>query len=232
MTTEENVCAGGAARTEHPAEAEQEKGSSVLGKFRSVNALAEAYSALQAEFTRRSQRLKELERKADNPGRLAALSEDGAEKLRATEGEEKEAEAGRSEKTRSVSETPEKPVPYAEGQGPASSAPPEETPDFTAAASLRDKAKDNGQGGDDGYTVPSAGGSGAALSDKALYEAASRSEGVRLKIIGDYLSSLKSADAPLMRGGTGTLAAPPARPASISEAGDMALRYFKKDKQA
>ena len=33
----------------------------VLGKFKSVDALVNAYSALEAEFTRRSQRLKELE---------------------------------------------------------------------------------------------------------------------------------------------------------------------------
>lgn len=55
----------------------------VLGKFKSVDALAQAYSALQAEFTRRSQRLKKLEREAEN---LKANSDDaehsGVEKLR------------------------------------------------------------------------------------------------------------------------------------------------------
>ena len=40
--------------------------SAVLGKFKDVDALAQAYNALQAEFTRRSQRLKELERKTEN----------------------------------------------------------------------------------------------------------------------------------------------------------------------
>ena len=35
-------------------------------KFKSVSALARAYEALQAEFTRRSQRLKELERQKEN----------------------------------------------------------------------------------------------------------------------------------------------------------------------
>ena len=40
--------------------------STDLGKFRDVNALLKAYSSLQAEFTRRSQRLKELENRMDN----------------------------------------------------------------------------------------------------------------------------------------------------------------------
>ena len=50
-----------------------EKGSTVAGKFKDVNALLTAYGALEAEFTRRSQRLKELERKL-------AEKEDGTEK--------------------------------------------------------------------------------------------------------------------------------------------------------
>ena len=62
MEKEENVLQCGENKTEHAAEAEREKekGSVVLGKFRDVDALKEAYSALEAEFTRRSQRLKEL----------------------------------------------------------------------------------------------------------------------------------------------------------------------------
>ena len=56
-----------------------------LGKFKDVDALARAYESLQSEFTRRSQRLKELERQAENfaraeVGRSATGS--GAEKLR------------------------------------------------------------------------------------------------------------------------------------------------------
>lgn len=66
MTGEENVC-GGKEGTERALEAEGKNGSAVLGKFRDVNALAEAYGALEAEFTRRSQRLRELEKRAENP---------------------------------------------------------------------------------------------------------------------------------------------------------------------
>lgn len=48
--------------TADAAEAEKtEQAATGLGKFKSVDALMKAYSELEAEFTRRSQRLKELE---------------------------------------------------------------------------------------------------------------------------------------------------------------------------
>ena len=43
------------------AEAENNNAAAELGKFKDVAALKQAYEALEAEFTRRSQRLKELE---------------------------------------------------------------------------------------------------------------------------------------------------------------------------
>ena len=48
--------------TADTAEAEKEEAASVLGKFKDVKTLMKAYSDLEAEFTRRSQRLKELEK--------------------------------------------------------------------------------------------------------------------------------------------------------------------------
>ena len=47
--------------TADTAEAEGKEAAAELGKFKDVKALMEAYQALEAEFTRRSQRLKELE---------------------------------------------------------------------------------------------------------------------------------------------------------------------------
>lgn len=47
--------------TADPAEADNKIAAAGLGKFGSVDALIAAYSSLEAEFTRRSQRLKELE---------------------------------------------------------------------------------------------------------------------------------------------------------------------------
>lgn len=49
------------AVTADTAEAEQKSAAAETGKFKDVKALMEAYQALEAEFTRRSQRLKELE---------------------------------------------------------------------------------------------------------------------------------------------------------------------------
>ena len=47
--------------TADTAEAERKGAAAELGKFKDVEALKQAYEALEAEFTRRSQRLKELE---------------------------------------------------------------------------------------------------------------------------------------------------------------------------
>ena len=72
-----------------------ENTSTVLGKFKSVDALAQAYHALQAEFTRRSQRLKKLERETENLKAKSGNAEDlGVEKLR------KNAEVKRAENKR------------------------------------------------------------------------------------------------------------------------------------
>lgn len=56
-----------AAEPGHSAEAQKATGSaesSPFGKFKSADALLQAYNSLQSEFTRRSQRLKELENDA------------------------------------------------------------------------------------------------------------------------------------------------------------------------
>lgn len=61
---------------ENAAEAENRVAAAGLGKFQSVDALLNAYQALEAEFTRRSQRLKELEsgNKAQNMPEAGAPS--------------------------------------------------------------------------------------------------------------------------------------------------------------
>ncbi len=90
MNQEENVCEKinqtGEVKTNGTGAEEfapPENASTVLGKFKNVDALAQAYSALQAEFTRRSQRLKKLEREVEN---FMAKGDDamhsGVEKLR------------------------------------------------------------------------------------------------------------------------------------------------------
>ena len=58
------------------AEAEGKEAAAALGKFKDVQTLMKAYSDLEAEFTRRSQRLKELEKE-----NKAAPKSDVAEEL-------------------------------------------------------------------------------------------------------------------------------------------------------
>lgn len=213
---EENVRAE-APGAGHAAEAEEKRGPALLGKFRSADALAEAYSALEAEFTRRSQRLRELERRAENPGGAgtgAPVSEEGEEG------------AVRPER-RSFPDTPAA-SDATIGRGPAlpqaEKAPPTgggEVPDGIPEKSPEESLKGPGK-------IPERG----EMSEEELYRAASGSERVRLKIVGDYLASLKTPGAPLVRGGGGTLAAPPRKARSIDEAGNMALLYFKKGEQA
>ena len=216
---EENVRAE-APGAGHAAEAEEKRGPALLGKFRSADALAEAYSALEAEFTRRSQRLRELERRAENPGGAgtgAPVSEEGEEG------------AVRPER-RSFPDTPAA-SDATIGRGPAlpqaEKAPPTgggEVPDGIPEKSPEESPESpKGPG-----KIPERG----EMSEEELYRAASGSERVRLKIVGDYLASLKTPGAPLVRGGGGTLAAPPRKARSIDEAGNMALLYFKKGEQA
>ena len=53
-----------------------------LGKFKDVEALQKAYDCLQAEFTRRSQKLKQLEKEAENLKSNGEKKDAFAEKLR------------------------------------------------------------------------------------------------------------------------------------------------------
>ena len=65
--------------TADTAEAEKDTAAAELGKFESVSALLAAYKSLEAEFTRRSQRLKELEEgnKAHAEDRAPSRESDG-----------------------------------------------------------------------------------------------------------------------------------------------------------
>lgn len=71
--------------TADTAGAENKEAAAVLGKFKDVQTLMKAYSDLQAEFTRRSQRLSELEKenkaKPIPDGEEAAPSQKDEERL-------------------------------------------------------------------------------------------------------------------------------------------------------
>ncbi len=206
----------------------EENASTALKKFKDVDALEKAYNSLQAEFTRRSQKLKELERKWENSLKEKAEAERvGVEKLRqnasARKREEKEFNDFVSEiesasvRAQSVKDS-EPDLPSAEGTKA------DLTPDVKPKAEeavLLEKEKTQS-------FVATGGTEQTAETSFELYERAVRDENVRLKIIGEYLSSLKNAGAPIMKTGSGLLATPPMKAKSITEAGNMALRFFKK----
>lgn len=213
-----------------------ELGSAVFKKFRDVNALARAYGALEAEFTRRSQRLKELERMleekknssfkdgveevgnnrsclgAEKPLAEETSSDSGAENLEnAVQPDESVGDGevlvgiGRSSETRNTAENHG----CVQGYGESAFSDGEKTSDTVVATSAESV--------------------GLGLSDDEIYRIANSNEGVRIKIVGEYLASLKKG-APLVRGGVGTVATPPSRARSVAEAGDMALRFFQTGK--
>lgn len=65
------------------AAAEKEKGATMtevsLGKFKDANALLEAYNSLQSEFTKRCQKIKELEAKAEEADKTSVPAEPKAQ---------------------------------------------------------------------------------------------------------------------------------------------------------
>lgn len=69
----------------------------------------------------------------------------------------------------------------------------------------------------------------AEISSNELYERARCDEGVRLRIIGEYLASVNKGGVPLTKGGAGTLTAPILKAKTLDDAGNMALQMFKRD---
>ena len=266
----ENEATGSVARATVPTQGERaEKDQTVLAKFKDVNALVKAYEALEAEFTRRSQRLKALEKAAENLGgeeRKSGAS--GVEKLRENAAQRRAQErafdrfvaeietenAGESDAGLCQNKPDENSRAgdgVADGEKVFASVQAEnaEVAEQLHSQTIA-KANESEQGLQEAESFKkSEVGSGVApcvqqdivspvveecekptLSHEELLERVSRDEGVRLKIIGEYLSSLKKSGAPLMQGGGGTLAAPPLKARSFSEAGKMALQAFKKEK--
>lgn len=204
-----------------------------LGKFKDVDALYKAYSSLQAEFTRRSQRLKELEKLAENleekNGRESAAA---VEKLRKNAKLVKDRErafdgfVAELEQTQNEDSSVSKP----DGEADESSASMAETSVLAeeVATDQGTSVEKNAQPKTGGTSVEESRGT-AELSSNALYERVCCDEGVRLRIIGEYLSSVGKGGVPLTKGGASTLSAPVLKPKTLDEAGAMALLMFKRD---
>ena len=220
----------------------EEMGSAVFKKFKDVNALARAYGALEAEFTRRSQRLKELERKMEEAQKASSSDLLGEAENTSCCGEATACGAEKpdveSDEVGFGSKDLESAVQPSEGCGDG-----EELVGIGRSSNERNTAEDqiSGQGygesafldggkPSDTVVATNAESVGFRLSDEEIYRMANANEDVRIKIVGEYLSSLKKAGVPLVRGGVGTVATPPSRARSVAEAGDMALRFFQTGK--
>lgn len=207
MEEKDNVC--GMVST-----AVQEKENETrLGKFKDVSALLQAYNALQAEFTRRSQKLKQLERR-DN-------SDEGQD-LSCVGGKEKNLESETQKREGQGLNEALEPVGQEQEQGnPADDGKKEDVYDMVGGEAATEQAGRQATDGD-AKTGP---------HGDELYLLASKDEKVRLRIVGDYLRSLQKAGAPLSRGGVGALTTPPKKAKTIDDAGNMAFALFTGAKQ-
>ena len=209
ICTQENQTEQGSKVSGAQGAENMESGSTDLGKFKDVNALMQAYKSLQAEFTRRSQRLKKCEEELENRGR-AATSEDADGDVVAC-GADAPCEAEKR-----PSSTVEEGVKDDDGGTAAATSAHTDGKEYSMAV------VENGN---------DAGGSADKREMPSLYEQVMADESVRLKIVGDYLSSIGKSGAPLVKGGGGVLATPPKKPSNISEAGNMALAYLRAQKE-
>ncbi len=235
--------------------AEKDFRSALPPKFKDVNALAEAYNALQAEITRRCQRLKELEMRArkfsetdrKQPDNKPKSDADGG--VHAAEGADKTLHYPTENGVGTVSDSDKE----TSGAANADMTFEDKDQENREAAKALDKGGENAafkaaaaadeRNADLKKTVSGncAAGETAGNTPENTPENTSENFGAggnaaemkidektRLKIIGEYLSSLRKNDAPLLRGGAGTFGTPPVRATSLEEAGAMALRAFKR----
>ena len=246
MGIEENVCAENFGAGERMKEEEgvlagnpaspATQAPTAHAKFKSVDALARAYGALEAEFTRRSQRIKELEKTVENlKANLSHTETSGAEKLRKNADVRREAarkfdkfveELGKAEEGGKPNGL-EKEMPVEKEEGCKEAVATVATDaDGEKTVAREDVSTEQVSVGEEKKTFVAA--ENAELSSEELYAKASRDEKVRLKIIGEYLHSVGKTSPPLTAGGVGMLATPPMKARTIADAGSLALQYFKK----
>ncbi len=216
--------------------------SAVLGKFKDVDALARAYESLQAEFTRRSQRLRILEKQAEN-FKAQSGETSGAEKLRKTanarraaakEFDEFVAEVGapasKREKPELLDGTMKEGFSAEEGNSDAEEKLLAEEEKETSGCAKAPQEKEAPSGLADGgeNKAFAAQERVRSVTSEELFQRAVEDDAVRLRIVGEYLASLGRAGVPLTVEGGGVLATPPVKAKTVGEAGNMALQYFRK----
>ena len=188
--------------TTHTAEAEGSEGGT-FGKFKDRLSLVRAYESLEAEFTRRSQRLKQLEREAEKKGQ--SLSEDKA--LSAPSGESDEAEVFL------------KRFPRAEALSLQIATLATTDTDKSAGRLERAYAK---------LLEQELTASENKLKDRDfLMQKVKDDPSVANEIVKNYLLSIAGAKPKVAFGGGNALSIPPLKPKNIDEAGEMSRKYFK-----
>ena len=215
-----------------------EMGSAVFKKFKDVNALARAYGALEAEFTRRSQRLKELERKMEDEKKASSKELTEKVSLESQEGCKTEKFDTVDEQVDLEVKEMENAVQSSENVGNGEelvgidrdSKTSKTVEDHGSKQGYGESAFSDGEKLSDTVVAPRTESVVSGLSDDEIYRIANTNESVRIKIVGEYLASLKKAGVPLARGGVGTVATPPSKARSVNEAGNMALRFFQTGK--
>ncbi len=237
----------GTQRTETGAEAQMGVGgekdcpntvSTGLGKFKDVDALLKAYDCLQAEFTRRSQRLKQLEKAMENSEE--SKPRDGVtEKLRKNAEKVKQEEEkfdgfiaeieGANVRALSKDAAIEEPVACTAEEDGAQAQEAERVQNSPKDGESKAVKGEDGRGtfGKEMFVAESR--KEPSPSPDELYRLANGNEEVRLKIIGEYLHSVGKTGAPLAKGGGGLLSAPPVKAKTVREAGEMALRWLQRE---
>lgn len=234
--------------TEEFAGASENGASTVLGKFKDVSALERAYESLQAEFTRRSQKLRELEKTVENFKKEQA-AQSGAEKLRKTAKAKREEQRVFDEFIADMgmpSASEKKPYEVSVGEEKLNAEGAEAAKGFETKSTENEETErlareklaqgqekketvlDVKESGVREVALSSVAGSEARGSAEDLFERAVNDEAVRLRIIGEYLASIGKSGAPITAVGGGMLATPSAKAKTIGEAGDMALQYLRK----
>lgn len=203
-TEKDNAADTELRKTAEAAEAEKITAANGLGKFASVGALLTAYKSLEAEFTRRSQRLKELEE--GNKARLAF------------------ADASSPENTNGNGNTG---APAADGEVAADGELSASGETAAAATIYADKggSADIKDGG--GAVAEKCAVAAYAETDYAETGVPRLDESVKNAVIEEYLKSVASGKSvPLIVGGVGS-AAPKFAPKTVKEAGALAQAFLK-----
>ena len=189
----------------HTAEAERETGvmQSPYGKFKDLNALLRAYDSLESEFTRRSQRLKELEREAE---KKTTEERENSSNLNLTPREEENAYETFIKRFPRAVAFSEKLTAESSGEEPE-----ETNMERTYIGILESQLEEREN----------------KLKDRDFLLGAVREDPtISDEVVNSYLKKLISSKPQAVFGGGKAIIAPPKRPKGLTEASKMAENYF------